>query len=136
MANLRYLIVAVIVFGGTARADEKLNCDDSTNMNQSQMNMCWYQEFAKADAALNEIWPEVKVFAKSLDQDASEGDQTGADALLKSQRAWLVYREQQCALESFTSRGGSMQPMLNTGCKTALTNARVSELKNFISPDN
>lgn len=118
--------------GNPTWADDQLDCEDSSNMNQQEMNMCAYQDFNNADAELNKIWPKAKAFAENLDENVSEGDQTAADALLKSQRAWLIYRDQQCELEGFTSRGGSMQPLLVSGCKTTLTNARIKELSGII----
>ncbi len=122
----------LIFFGNPAWADDQLNCENSTNMNQQEMNMCSYQDFKNADAELNKIWPKAKAFANSMDEDLLEGDQTAADGLLKSQKAWLIYRDQQCELEGFTSRGGSMQPLLVSGCKTKLTNARIKELNGII----
>src|SRR5690606_1177340 len=43
------------------------------------------------------------------------------DTLLEAQRAWLRFRDAQCLSESFMARGGSMQPMLDSQCKTYLT---------------
>jgi uncharacterized protein YecT (DUF1311 family) len=49
--------------------------------------------------------------------------------LREAQRAWVSFRDAQCRLESFEARGGSMQPMLDSGCRAAVTRARTAELR-------
>ena len=54
-------------------------------------------------------------------------------ALRAAQRAWIGYRDGQCTLVGFEARGGTMEPMLVSGCKATLTRARTKELRDFIT---
>lgn len=123
------MLSAVFGFSGFAQAEARLNCTDTSNMNQSEMTNCSYQDFGDADDELNKIWSKVKDYAKRGDDDLGEGEMTGAATLLKAQKSWLVFRDAQCELEGFAARGGSLQPMLVAGCKAALTNERVKAFK-------
>jgi len=112
-----------------------LNCADRDRADQSTLNMCAYRDFQRADAALNAEWSRVVADVKQRDRDLdrSYDRQPGwFDTLLAGQRAWLTWRDRQCELESFQARGGSMQPMLASGCKAALTEARTTQLKSLI----
>ncbi len=60
---------------------------------------------------------------------------THAATLLAAQRAWLTYRDQHCLGASFYARGGSMAPMLVSGCKAALTEERTKQLKELAETD-
>ena len=120
---------------GIAQAEARLNCSNTSNMNQSEMTNCSYQDFGDADAELNKIWPKVKTYAKRGDDSLGEGELTGAGMLVKAQKSWLVYRDAQCEFEGFAARGGSLQPMLVAGCRAALTNERVKELKLLLEVD-
>ena len=116
-------------FAAPALADDQPDCE---NGSQAELNMCAYNDFAKADKELNTLWPQVKKFA--VDGDAAlEGNDKGyVKALLASQRAWIAYRDGQCELYGFQSRGGSMEPMLVSGCKAQMTEARIKELKSIM----
>ncbi|MDE2445991.1 MAG: DUF1311 domain-containing protein [Alphaproteobacteria bacterium] len=129
------IIAVMLVFGAAspAFAGAGLDCADTSAMNQSEMNACAAQDFEIADAELNEVWPQVKRFAASLDEGLEGGLPTSAEALLKGQKAWLIYRDAQCDLEGYTSRGGSMVPLLVYGCKATLTKERVRNLKSLMS---
>ena len=127
--------LAVFGFSGSALAEARLNCSDTSNMNQSEMTNCSYQDFGDADAELNKIWPKVKIYAKRGDNELGEGEMTGAGMLVKAQRSWLVYRDAQCELEGFAARGGSLQPMLVAGCKADLTKQRVKAFKVLLEAD-
>ena len=87
---------------------------------QQGMNMCAGEAFQRADNALNAQWAKVM---------AGEGDKKLVDLLLESQRAWLKYRDAQCLAAAADSIGGSIWPMLVSGCKAELTRERTHELK-------
>ncbi len=131
----QFVFVVMAGLSGLLQAKDRLNCADTSNMSQSEMNMCAYQDFSDADDALNKIWPEVKDYAKRGDENLGEGEMTGAGMLLKAQKAWLVYRDAQCELEGFAARGGSLQPLLVSGCKATLTNERLKAFKVLLEAD-
>ena len=72
----------------------------------------------------------VRAFDRSVPRIAAHGSELGEEATLReAQRAWVAFRDANCRLESFEARGGSMQPMLDAGCRATLTRARTAELR-------
>ena len=125
MTKFTCMVAALVGMTSLTLADDKPDCENGT---QSELNMCAYQDFKNADDALNALWPKIKKFTQNYD-----ADQKGYyDALLASQRGWLAYRDGQCELYGFQSHGGTMEPMLVSGCKADLTNQRVKELEGIM----
>lgn len=112
-------------------ADEpRPDCDNPRY--QVEMNYCAGEEYEAADAALNAQWQHTAATLKEADThiDRSYDSQpTHYETALAAQRAWLTYRDQHCLSESFAARGGSMQPMLRSGCMARLTIERTEQLK-------
>jgi len=128
-AALALLLAAAV----PAAAQDEVDCNNQ--MAQQDMNYCAARDYEAADAELNTVWKQARAVAKDLDGELSD-DLKGADkALLAGQRAWIGYRDAQCELAGFEARGGSMEPMLVSGCLAELTRARTKELKAFISGD-
>jgi uncharacterized protein YecT (DUF1311 family) len=103
---------------------------------QLEMNICAAHDYQKADAALNAQWAITRDKMKAQDEDfaeyASEYDleQPGYfESLLEAQRAWLTYRDAHCRLDGYNARGGSLEPLLVSTCKTALTEKRTEQLR-------
>jgi uncharacterized protein YecT (DUF1311 family) len=116
-----------------AAAEDEIDCENA--MAQQDMNICAYRDFEAADAEVNTVWKDAREAAKESDAELPD-ELKGADkALLAAQRAWIGYRDAQCELAGFEARGGSMEPMLVSGCKAELTRARTKELKAFVSGD-
>lgn len=101
---------------------------------QSELNACAARDYEAADQAMNAQW-RVTLARLRADDRRDGPDRFGpptADALLKSQRAWLAYRDAECSLAGEQARGGSMQPMLVSGCLATLTTERTKALKQVI----
>ncbi|KQM63363.1 hypothetical protein ASE75_12970 [Sphingomonas sp. Leaf17] len=101
---------------------------------QAAMNSCAGLEYRAADAAMTAQWKRTYAYMKGRDaQDTSRGGGFGyAAATLASQRAWLAYRDAQCVIAGAEYSGGSIEPMTQSRCKTALTKLRTTELKSLI----
>src|SRR6218665_1348085 len=116
-----------------AAQDPQWNCDNPQA--QQEMNYCAAQDAERADAELNAVYRTAIEQAREADRDyarTAEGrsDGPGEEATLReAQRAWVAFRDAHCRLESFEARGGSMQPMIDGGCRAALTRARTAELR-------
>ena len=111
----------------------KLKCD--TWLSQRDMNTCASSDFQRADAALNAQWKITVARMKKIDADfnRSHDNRPGYyDTLLAAQRAWLTYRDQHCASEGYTMRGGSAERMMINQCMARLTEARTAQLKDLI----
>ena len=91
---------------------------------QQAMNRCAGDAYERADKALNVQWKRVL--------DAYGDDAKTRKLALDSQRAWLKYRDAHCELAASDSVGGSMWPMLNSGCLASMTRQRTAELKALI----
>jgi len=103
---------------------------------QQEMNICAAHDLKAADDALNVQWTITRDKMKSQDADYEAYQSTWDDgqpgyfeSLLEAQRAWLKYRDAHCRLDGYNARGGSLEPLLVTTCKTALTTARTEELR-------
>lgn len=117
--------------------DPEWNCENPQA--QQEMNWCAAQDFERADAELNTVYRTAIERARAADReyagvaDGARGPNDGLPGeeatLREAQRAWVSFRDAQCRLQSFEARGGSMQPMLDAGCKAALTRARTAELR-------
>ena len=125
-------ILACLVFCAVpASAQDKIDCANA--MAQAELNICASQDYEKADAELNRVWKQARKTAKDVDADQDSAELKGAEqALLAAQRAWITYRDKNCELAGFEARGGSMEPMLISGCLAEMTTARTKELRSFI----
>ena len=125
--------------------DPPWNCDEP--IAQQEMNWCAARNYEKADAELNAQWKKTAAEMKERDVewDASAaacdpGEECDSiddgpgyfDTLLEGQRAWLTFRDAHCASEGYLFRGGSMEPLIVSTCKTKLTEDRTQQLKFLI----
>lgn len=126
-------LVSLILIPHAASAQD-INCDDSSapeTQTQMGMNFCSYQDYEKADRALNIVWPQVKAKMKALDdsnKDWMPEQANGEENLLKAQRAWIDYRDGHCAAEGAQYAGGSIRPLIEHTCLAGLTRHRTEEL--------
>src|SRR5205085_5461153 len=125
--------------------DPQWNC--ANPQVQQEMNFCAGQDFERADAELNAAYRTAITEAQAADREfasyqtgtAGRSSEPGEEASLReAQRAWVTFRDAHCRGESFEARGGSMQPMLDEGCRATLTRARTAELRgpNADGPDD
>lgn len=109
------------------------NCDDPQV--QQEMNWCAARDFAIADNALRLQLRETSELMEARDRDLETDQPKGdgrsghAETLMQSQRAWLDYRDAHCRLEGYKARGGSLEPLIVSSCRTGLTNLRAEELR-------
>lgn len=93
------------------------NCDNAVS--QTDMDVCAGQQFDAADKALNETYARLmKVISPA-----------GRTSLRNAERAWLEYRDKQCAFNLLARSGASVYPMVMAICLTGLTNQQNNELK-------
>lgn len=117
----------VLLVDAPASGEDEVDCNNA--MTQHDMNACANKDYEAADARLNTQWKLTKKAMADVDSELDETLKGASKALLEGQRAWIAYRDAQCTLEGFEARGGSMEPMLVSGCLAELTDARTKELK-------
>ncbi len=88
---------------------------------QMELNACAGAEFGAADAELNRLYKRITA-------------RLGADKapLVAAQRAWIAYRDAECAFVASSVAGGSIAPMIRAGCLADLTRARVEDFKKLL----
>jgi uncharacterized protein YecT (DUF1311 family) len=109
-----------------AAAGPAPNCE--TAETQQDLNACAALDFQEADADLNDAYAAATAAMARIDQ-AQPAGQTGAvEALKAAERAWIAYRDLACAAEGWPNHGGTVEPLVVSGCKTRLTSARAEDL--------
>ena len=110
------LSACLVVLAGTsiARAQECDRSDDS----QQMMNICAGEDYQAADARLNQAYQDL----------ISSDDADGKRLLQAAQRAWIAFRDAECAHSTAASAGGSIHAMEVSQCLTRLTNDRIKQL--------
>lgn len=79
--------------------------------------------FKKADAALNAVYSDLTRLLSS----------PSVQKLRASQRAWLAFRDAECALQGSAVEGGSAKPMVVSQCMARLTEERVRQLRYYLN---
>ncbi|MBN9271734.1 MAG: DUF1311 domain-containing protein [Mesorhizobium sp.] len=103
-------------FAGAAEAKEACARNDDS---QTMMTICADQDYQAADARLNQTY-----------QKLVKDSDTSTLALLKTaQRAWVSFRDAECAYAAAGSEGGSIYPMLVSMCLTDVTKERIKQLE-------
>lgn len=98
-------------------------CADAQD--QATMTQCAGEDFSAADKKLNASFREIQ---KRLADDAD-----GKARFVKAQRAWIAFRDAECAFNAGNSSGGSIYPMLVASCKKDLTEQRNKQLRTYLS---
>jgi uncharacterized protein YecT (DUF1311 family) len=106
--------LAVLAAAPAARAQECDRNDDS----QQMMNICADADYQAADARLNKTYKDL----------VGEDDEKTNKLLQAAQRAWISFRDAECAYSTADSEGGSIHPLEVSQCLTELTNERVKQL--------
>jgi len=118
--SILLISMAGVMVASVASAEE---CDRN-DQTQMGMNICAAQDYAASDAKLNVAYGDIM---KRL------SDNAGARKLLQdSQRAWIAFRDAECKFASSGIEGGSVQPMIHSGCLQGLTDARVTQLDSYL----
>jgi uncharacterized protein YecT (DUF1311 family) len=115
------LCLAGLLSSSAAFAQE---CDRSDE-SQAGMNICANEDYKAADAKLNKTYSEIM---KRLSDDAD-----GRKLLQAAQRAWIAFRDAECNFSTADSQGGSIHPMLESGCLQGLTEARTEQLGSYLN---
>jgi uncharacterized protein YecT (DUF1311 family) len=88
-----------------------------------EMRNCAGKEYKKADAELNSVYKQL------MSKLTDEGHKA---ALKTAQQAWIKYRDANCEFEAYLNRGGTIYPVVYTGCLSAMTMNRTKELRELI----
>ena len=128
IALLPFLCGCVLLVDAPSSKGQQPEVDCGNAQTQMAMNICAQRDYEQADAQLNTQYKLTRDEMREADKGASPSTSGAEDALVKAQRAWVAYRDAHCASYGFQARGGSMEPMLISGCQADLTRQRTQEL--------
>jgi uncharacterized protein YecT (DUF1311 family) len=120
IVRIAALLAAVAPACLAAQEGERTCADPRT---QHDMNVCAAQELARADSVLNARYQELVGSMPSAQ----------LELLRTAQRAWIRFRDAECAYQASAFEGGSMQPMVRSSCLARLTEARAEELGRMLT---
>ncbi|RUT95429.1 DUF1311 domain-containing protein [Mesorhizobium sp. USDA-HM6] len=86
---------------------------------QADLGTCTAKDSASADAALNAVYKALSARLSSADQQR----------LRDAQRAWIPFRDKECAFRTQPYADGSVYSSLVETCKAELTKARLAQLQ-------
>ncbi|WP_439271381.1 lysozyme inhibitor LprI family protein [Pseudochrobactrum sp. HB0163] len=99
---------------------DNANAQDCSQLQtQSEITSCFGNDEKNADNQLNIIY-------KNLMGRLAEADKQN---LRNAQRAWIVFRDKECAFRTAPYAGGSVAPSLKAACVTSLTSQRILDLR-------
>lgn len=105
-----------------AAAQQAVPEDCANAQTQTDMNICSYEAYKRADKNLNAAYKAAVGQATQL--------WGSPDRLRDAQRAWIAYRDKACAVYDYPD-GGSIQPLLINECMTKVTRDRTDDLNVF-----
>ncbi|MBL3524345.1 DUF1311 domain-containing protein [Serratia plymuthica] len=91
-----------------------------TAQSQAELNDCAAQTYKNADGEMNAAYKKV--------MDTLKKSPEKSKSLLQAQRAWLKFRDADCAFLSSNSAGGSINAMNNALCLSERTTERTNSL--------
>ncbi len=124
------LLVLPLLFGAVLHAND-IQCKEDGN--QLQLNQCAYEDFKKADKALNKAYSALRSKKKS--------NKTYLTNLKISQRLWIKFRDAEldlifsCGEENKRICFGSMYPLLYNSEKANITQARTKVLQSYMTAE-
>lgn len=110
-------LLAVVAMAAPARAAAQEPCQEPPTT--ASMHRCQEARLAEAEEELAGVLAE-------LEQEVGEAR---AELLRTSQRAWEEHRAAYCRFVAARFAGGSLQPVLLTGCFGETTRGRVEQLR-------
>jgi uncharacterized protein YecT (DUF1311 family) len=89
-------------------------------MTQTDLNLCYDKARQAADAELGRRYGQLLA--------RLAGSPKAKDLLREAERAWIRYRDADCAFVASGTAGGSAQPMVLAGCVADMTRQRIDRL--------
>ena len=111
---MRFFALVVSIAFAQVQPTRAVDCSDASS--QKEMTDCAKQNYARNDAELNTNYARLKL---RLTDDVEREQK-----MVAAQRAWLAYRDAECAFSSSGVEGGSFYGVVHANCLNQLTQAR------------
>jgi uncharacterized protein YecT (DUF1311 family) len=98
------------------------SCIKRSGQTDPAIGACESGEFGRQDAALNAVYKKLN----------AKLDPARKVSLQKAERAWVQFRDAQCAYESSADASASLGPIIMQKCRMRLTYNRVQELEQML----
>jgi uncharacterized protein YecT (DUF1311 family) len=103
--------------------------------NDRNVVSCTLNEHAVWDRLLNEAYQDALAFMQPDDKDAPAQSPLGitaAEQLRKAQRAWIVFRDENCGVLYVLWGNGSMRHLAAADCQLGMTAERTFTLRRYL----
>ena len=104
------LFIALLFFSTVAQPNYSLAACPGNN--QMEMNQCAANDYRSADKELNAYYSKLEKTKE----------------LIAAERAWIAYRDTECAYQVKAVEGGSIAPLIQSSCLADLTRQRLKQL--------
>ncbi|MBX3583923.1 MAG: DUF1311 domain-containing protein [Rhizobiaceae bacterium] len=115
------IVLFPLAFSLHAHAQECAPSDET----QMCLNVRAEEAHKAEDAKLNKAYHEIMGRLADSHEDKA--------LLQAAQRAWIAFRDAECAFATNHSQDGSIYPLLLSECKAELTKARVAQLGAYLN---
>ncbi|MBD2034805.1 DUF1311 domain-containing protein [Leptolyngbya sp. FACHB-321] len=109
------------LFEGESLIAQQPDCNNPST--QTVMNLCTDLRYEAADRALNRAYQALMPNLSAMRRQK----------LTDAQLRWIKFRDMECTFVGSLVEGGSMQPMIVSGCKGHVTQQRTTDLKAYLS---
>lgn len=116
-------VLALLPLGAPLPALAADNCASAAS--QAELDRCYGNAFKASDKELNTLYRRV--------EDRLKPDPDATRLLVAAQKAWLAFRDAECAFATSKNADGSAYPMLQAICLLGLTEKRIADLKIYLS---
>ena len=117
---LRIALVAIpLALGGSPARSQ--DCAAATS--QTALNGCAGEAYAAADRHLNDLYRDLT--------GRLGGDDARLQRLISAQRAWIAFRDRECAFVASAVAGGSAEAMVLAQCLRAETERRIEAFGSY-----
>ena len=114
-----FILIALLVPSLVSAQRKKKPQPCANVQSQAEMNMCWGNEYKKADVVLNQVYRQL--MAMLDDEEKAQ--------LKEAQTAWLKYRDLNCDFDADQFKGGTLRPTELATCLLDMTNNRTTEIR-------
>ena len=108
-----------------ARAQGAARADCRQPATQSEMNRCAGDSYRQADGTLNVQYRQI--------MNRLKGDAAAAKSLTAAQRAWIGFRDAECAFQGSATEGGSIHSFMMSSCLESLTRKRIADFTAYLA---
>ena len=118
------LVGLSLIAGATASVLQAAESSDAPGLSQAELNECYGNAYKEADAELNVLYRQITARLKD--------DKATTELLVAAQRAWVAFRDAECAFSVSGVSDGTAHGMILAICLDKLTGKRIDDFKGYL----